>query len=895
MPLYCELDSMISESDVEQKFLYPFLHCDAPMGLGYSDSEILTKHILKKVEIDKGKKRHYYFPDYVVSLRGLPVMVVEAKAPKEMLEDGYYEARLYALELNSAFTHGFNTCNIVVAANGNEMWIGYADQAAPEIKLSYSEFNIQNINFGKCVDLIGRKELEKDVILLYKRRRGETKYISPVGNLGGKRVQNSELEENAFGRILVFENRGIFDPNTEEEREAIVENAYISSVKREQHMDPMYKEIKRFEQPSSTKLTPIATENPEELVDRLKENVIGNAKEYSLMLIVGNVGSGKTTFTRYFKHIFLERNYSDLASRCEWIFLNMNHAPVSRDEIYSWIKKSIIESVTANHPDMDVDNIETIKKLFRNEISKFEKGLGALIASDVEKYNIELYALLQKFIQDEDAYLTALIKHIKGDFAQIPIVVMDNCDKRHKDEQLLMFEVAQWLRTYFRCIVLLPMRDTTYDEYKSEPPLDTVVRDLVFRIDPPDLLKVLQARLDYLVRITDVNSNTYVLKNGTHVAVKRTELNEYFKSILVAIRKDRWISDIFYRLSNKNIRNGIQVFEDFCKSGHLTPDDIFEMRVLEDDAEIPTYKFENALLRKNRRYYNSNESNFISLFASDFHDDWPDPLVRLDILWWLQCMNKKLGPTKEKGVFPIAELKRNLELLGHSPQIIMREVDYMIRKELIACDNVGEITESDMIKIALPGHLHMQMLKHIAYMGACAEDFLFKNTDVLTRITNRLRQLEDDPYYIQLLNAKDMIDYLMDYRDQYTIDKSFVDAGEYLLEAYDISELFNAINSYIKYGPGLTEAVEKQIKYYPGKLIRCKVISKRDNGLVCLIGDEEVKGFLSTYERQYSLPMEMYCTIEENDIIECSVIEYNFKHKSFQLKFSNRINNTDKV
>ena len=71
-----------------------------------------------------------------------------------------------------------------------------------------------------------------------------------------------------------------------------------------------------------------------------------------------------------------------------------------------------------------------------------------------------------------------------------------------------------------------------------------------------------------------------------------------------------------------------------------------------------------------------------------------------------------------------------------------------------------------MVKIALPGNIHMQMLKHISYLGACAEDFLFKNTDTLTRITNRLRQLESDPYLIETLNAKDLLEYLLDYKEQ---------------------------------------------------------------------------------------------------------------------------------
>lgn len=885
MSLYCELEDVKTESDVEQKFIYPFLNSVPPMGLGFADSEILTKNLLRKALIDKGQKKHYYYPDYVVSLRGLPVLVVEAKAPSEKLADGFAEARLYAHELNDSFSHGFNTCSYVIATNCKELWLGYVDQAEPLMKLSFSDFNIQGISYCKCTELVNKKVLTESINRLFKQKRGDTKYTSPVGKLGGKRVQNSEMEENAFGRILVFENRGIFDPNTESERKTIVENAYISSAKREQHMDPIYKEIKRFAFPSTDNYTQIATDEPNELVERIKENIMENAQEYSLMLIIGNVGSGKTTFTRYFRHVYLKNKHYELAGRCEWIFLNMNHAPVIKEEIYDWIKKSIISSIKEAYSEFGLDELETIKKIFRKEIAEFEKGLGKLIVSNTDLFNIELYKLLQKNMADKDKYLSALIRFIKEYFSKIPIIVLDNCDKRDKNDQLLMFEVAQWLRSRFRCIVLLPMRDTTYDQYKTEPPLDTVVRDLVFRIDPPDLLKVLQARLDYLVRITDIQSNAYVLRNGIQVSVKRTELNDYFKSILVAIRKDRWISDIFYRLTNRNIRNGIQIFEDFCKSGHLAPEDIFEMRALEEDAEIPTYKFENVLIRKNRRYYNSAESNFISLFSSDFNDDYPDPFVRLDILWWLQSMNKKVGPNKEKGVFPISDLIRNLQMFGHSSNVIIRELDYMIQKELIVCDNIGEIDERDMVKIAMPGNIHMQMLKHISYLGACAEDFLFKNTDTLTRITNRLRQLESDPYLIEILNAKDLLEYLVDYKEQYSIVDSFVISEGDLIESYDIKELLNIVKTYIHNTPGIEESIKRQEELYAGKLTSCRVISKKDKGIVCLIGLEECKGFLSVYEDRYKLTLEDYNSIKVDDIIQCAVIDYDFKHKSFQLRY----------
>jgi len=78
-------------------------------------------------------------------------------------------------------------------------------------------------------------------------------------------------------------------------------------------------------------------------------------------------------------------------------------------------------------------------------------------------------------MEDSSCFLNSLLSYLKGDYSLLPIIVLDNCDKRNKDGQLLMFEVAQWLRTTFKSVVILPMCDSTYDLYRNEPPLDTAV------------------------------------------------------------------------------------------------------------------------------------------------------------------------------------------------------------------------------------------------------------------------------------------------------------------------------------------------------------------------------------------------------------------------------------
>lgn len=581
MALFCDYSSLLTESDVEQKLIYPFLSSAPPLGLGLDGSQILTKHVLRQVAIGKGQKQKYYYPDYLISIRGIPVLVLEAKNPSEQLEDAYSEARLYAAEVNAMFAHNVNACQLVIVCNGAETWAGYSDSAKPIIKIKFDDFSVGNVHYVELLELCSKHKLEAFANTPYLNARGKALFHTPVSCLGGKRVQNEELEENPFGRTFIFENRRIFDPETEDDRRVIVANAYVPSAKREQHIEPIYKEIRKFEIPSPKATTPLATKDPIGLVQKLSQRIDDKNEVYSLLLLIGNVGSGKTTFVRYFQQVYLEHQHPQLAKQCDWVFINMNQSPLASDEIYNWLKDEIINQLKSNHSQIEFSSFETIKKIFYAEIHNFSTGIGSLLKDDPVTYNQELFKLLNSKAQNTTAYLECLISYFKDQHGLFPIIVLDNCDKRNKDEQLLMFQVAQWLRTTFKCIVLLPMRDSTYDQYKDEAPLDTVVKDLVFRIDPPDLLKVIQARLDYIVRITSQPYSTYVLQNGMNVSIKKTELIDYFKCIMLAIRGNRMISDVFYRLSDRNTRKGIQLFEDFCKSGHTSSDDIFMIRTIQ--------------------------------------------------------------------------------------------------------------------------------------------------------------------------------------------------------------------------------------------------------------------------------------------------------------------------
>lgn len=204
----------------------------------------------------------------------------------------------------------------------------------------------------------------------------------------------------------------------------IVENAYVPSAKREQHIEPIYREIKKFELPSMNNSVLLSTNEPVEMVQKMSQRIEDKNEAYSLMLLIGNVGSGKTTFIRYFKKMFLEDKYPELAGQCDWVFVNMNYAPITGKEIYDWIKERVIEELQNNHQDISFSEMDTIKKIFRKEIRSFDVGIGSLLKGDSIEYNKELYRLLENKLRNTTEYLKTLLYYLKESQRTLPIIVL---------------------------------------------------------------------------------------------------------------------------------------------------------------------------------------------------------------------------------------------------------------------------------------------------------------------------------------------------------------------------------------------------------------------------------------------------------------------------------------
>ncbi|WP_294205345.1 type I restriction endonuclease [uncultured Chryseobacterium sp.] len=861
-----------SESDVEQKVIYPLLTNSFPIGLEFTPNEINTKLFLKKINIDKGAKAHNYYPDYVIISQGVPSLIIEAKKVGQDLNEAFREARLYATEINSMHIEEVNPCKFIIACDGKKLLAGYWN-SQPLFEIETSSWNEVNNDFSRFIELFNHSAIKSHSKEVNDILRKNTVFTKPLFQLGGKYLIDQEIN-NSFGENIAIQYKHIFNPEMEGEKIDLVKNAYVVVDKHESHINPIDRLIRKKLNPFATDATLVQnTESPTEIIEKLKTI---NSFNNQVLLLIGSVGSGKSTFTTYLREVALDEN---LSQSLVWITIDLNNAPVSSEEIYRWLKKHILENLRSTFKKIDFDSLEIIKEVFEEDINKFEK-LGGLLGKGSEKYNEELYKILQDCIANTEKFINGIIENFILKNNKNLIIVLDNCDKRTLQEQLLMFEVANWIKDSINCIVFLPLRDTTYDHFKNEKPLDTVVKDLTFRIIPASLEKILYSRIKYATRLNEkLQTGHYFLDNGMKVFYPKSEEIYYLRSILKSLFQNNFFKKTMIALAGSDIRIGIEIFLDFCKSGHISDSEIFKIKQSGGNHELPNHLISRIFLRGKKVYYKDENSRLRNLFNSDPADRIPNPFCRIVILRWLKDKYREKGPTGILGFHSVNDMNKELARIGFDKKNIFYELKFLIRQKLIISEtqDVNNIDNDDLISITTSGRIHLEMIYNVDYISSCSEDSWFNNNDISLKIRSNMLSRNQYAHLSRLNtleNAEEFSIYLSNYFDQYFKKYSDIFNTRYSkpIDYQRIADLID--NSKFK------EQTNGNLLLENGSIKIGTINNIETYGLFINLPDSKYVGFIESYKLKGYNKL----NFDIGEKISVQIIKFNTSHNKYELE-----------
>ena len=147
--LFCRLDDLINEADVEQIFARRLIE-----HIGYADRQIRPKDALTELAVGEMQGTEaLYRPDFAVKIRNQVRWILEAKSPNENLDRHVKQPREYCRLINGQYRTE-NPVHYFVLSNGLKTRLYQWDVNDPILELDFEEIGDSHKKFGRFVSAL---------------------------------------------------------------------------------------------------------------------------------------------------------------------------------------------------------------------------------------------------------------------------------------------------------------------------------------------------------------------------------------------------------------------------------------------------------------------------------------------------------------------------------------------------------------------------------------------------------------------------------------------------------------------------------------------------------------------------------------------------------------------
>jgi GTPase SAR1 family protein len=646
---------------------------------------------------------------------------------------------MYAARINARYPPDINPIRWVLACNGEKFALAPFDSETNVLYANASDLRPGTEILAAYKAILNKDEFEKraqDLNVAFQSRR-----FTRVPQFFTSTQVTEQLGINPFARDLFPIITRYFGQEADEAPDEIIDRGYVSTEERSEYgavLEGYLKDRARFAADGT--FQPIITTGKQEtnnLTTEVRKHGLTNKNPGRVQLIVGAVGSGKSLFIRrFFKRMLPD----DLKKKTMWAFINFNTELKSPAEIREAVAKGFISSF-AELNNIDLDDIEVLNKLFYPEMAAFDRGPAKLLKnSDPQQYNHQRYFKMKELIEDKEKLVEAIARQYTGEKRFSLVVVFDNVDKRSRDVQLAIFEAAQWFKELTRALVIVNMRDTTFEAHREEPPLDAFINAINFYIKSPRFAAMLRKRLDIVLENIQQDPELsklqkFTLESGAIVTYESGRLGEFLMSIYASLfdRRAANIGAALESLAAHNARSALGMFADIIASPHIPTSQIGSAAAASEVARIDEDRIVRALMRGRYRLFN-NRLRYVRDILSPTPDSVrPSNFLYADILEFLIKNRKVKIDYSVEGYASGRTIVNRMGQIGYDEGDAYNALVQLSKWNLVEPESllIDEITLDDPVQVHASGFIHMRyFLRRPEYLFGVTANMSFASFEL---------------------------------------------------------------------------------------------------------------------------------------------------------------------
>jgi len=445
------------------------------------------------------------------------------------------------------------------------------------------------------------------------------------------------------------------------------------------------------------------------------------------ILIIGDVGVGKTTFIRHLCKV----DAADLLGDAIVIYIDLGSEATLTGNINDYILQEFANQLREEYS-IDIEENNFIRGVYNLDLLRFKTGVFFdLLESNPSLFKEKEIEYLVEKENNQEQNIKRVIEHLVYGRKKQIVLFIDNADQRDYDTQQTAFLISQELAEHSPITVFVALRPETFHRSMKSGVLSGY-HPKAFTISPPRIDRVLQKRMEFALKITSGE-----IPIDKRVKINLNNLDSIIRVFLESISRDDNLIKFIDNVCGGNVRLALDIVRNFFGSGHVDTQKIINIYLEQGSYFIPIHEFVRAVIYGDSEYYDSTRSPIANLYDLSYSDSKEHFLLPI-ILTFLTI--EQSGSVKE-GFIDTDKIYQNAQSLGFTPEQIDSAIIRASRHLLIESvarrkPELGNLIPQSFRITSIGAYLVIELCCFFSYLDAIIIDTPIFDTNARSLIEN---------------------------------------------------------------------------------------------------------------------------------------------------------------
>lgn len=473
------------------------------------------------------------------------------------------------------------------------------------------------------------------------------------------------------------------------------------------------------------------------------------------MLVLGTVGSGKTTFLHYMRKVRLRGIFDKPTANPHphWLhldFLNSASGRTPAEFIYS----SLLDYINGD-PYLSSGE-HCVKRAYSAEIAAMRSGPMFAISSSSDEVNRRITDVMMSDYTKVVPYVDKIIKFAT---AESPFfLVIDNVDQiEDEDIQSTLFTEALSVSRALSINLILCLRQSTFSRHRNSPAIDAFDFETV-QIDPPRISSVLSKRFDLVRFLAKNGRGEFTAENGARIVVEdATQIVDLLQGSVLGTE----IGQRIEVLATEDVRLALRMTREFLERGYTNPGKAIELYRRTGKYLLPKHEAFRAIMLGTQAVYREDASSIGNPFDSQLATNQMQ-LLRLYVLSATVAYAAEAGFRLIDGSL----ISENMRKIGVGDTYTEKVLIDLCRHRFLFTASHGEASlASSFIPSRLGGYIVRELVSNFTFIENVMYDTYIPDSVTWTKLRETTRNIEASRDVIRkirlrVIRAKDFYSYM---------------------------------------------------------------------------------------------------------------------------------------